>query len=390
MASPTPAPPRLSQGKIGIAASQGRIFTVIGGVLAVALVVIYALFSGKEEKKTEEIVLQQAPSPSKNVAPPPDLPDEPAPPPPIIFDNANISPPPPEIDFEIEEAPIDQATANSLAQRLKSPIMVLSGSPRNSVATGENKEDISGFLAGSDGNVSFAKNSMQQSFASTVVSTRIKNMRTTIAQGKIINAVLETAINTQLPGNIRAIISRDVYAEQGKNILIPKGSRVIGAYNTALILGQNRVFIIWNRIIRPDGIDVMINSPGVDNLGRAGINGFIDTRFGEMLSAATLSSVLGLGLAVVSQQIDGSDDQQQQVTQGSGGGGAFTTTQASTPQQAASQGAQRIGEIGGKVASQLLDVRPRITIDQGTPVSIFVQNDLIFPDDIAGGSRVIP
>jgi type IV secretion system protein VirB10 len=231
---------------------------------------------------------------------------------------------------------------------------------------------------------------MRQSSASTVVSSRIKNMRTTIAQGKIINAVLETAINTQLPGNIRAIINRDVYAEQGRNILIPKGSRVIGTYNTALILGQNRVFIIWNRIIRPDGIDVMINSPGVDNLGRAGINGFIDTRFGEMLSAATLSSVLGLGLAVVSQQIDGSDDQQQQVTQGSGGGGAFTTTQASTPQQAASQGAQRIGEIGGKVANQLLDIRPRITIDQGTPVSIFVQNDLIFPDDIAGGSRVIP
>ncbi len=120
----------------------------------------------------------------------------------------------------------------------------------------------------------------------------------TIAQGKIVDAVLETAVNTDLPGEMRAIVSRDVFAESGRQIMIPKGSRLIGTYNTSVARGQARVMIIWTRLIRPDGLDIAIGSGGVDALGRAGVEGSVDNKYAEIFSAAMLTSVLDIGVAV--------------------------------------------------------------------------------------------
>jgi type IV secretion system protein VirB10 len=362
------------------------VFTFVVGGLILGLFVIYAIFGGDDDKKSDELLLQKAPPAQvKNIAPPADLPDEAPPPPPLPFETTT-APPPPEIEFEVEKN-VDEKTQTSLAERLKSPIMVLGGSSSKAAPTGQGDED-QGVFNGDDSNMAFAKKSMQKSVAPTVISRKIRNMRSTIAQGRIINAVLETAINTQLPGPIRAIVSRDTYAEHGRAILIPKGSRLIGVYNTNIFNGQQRVFIVWNRVIRPDGVDVMINSIGVDDLGRAGVNGFIDTRFGEMLSAVTLTSLLGVGMAYGVEQLG--DGEPVQQTQGLGNqGNVFTTTNAQSSQQAAIQGAARIGQVGTNAAQRLMDMRPRITIDQGTTVNVFVQNDLVFPDNIAG-SQIIP
>ena len=121
------------------------------------------------------------------------------------------------------------------------------------------------------------------------------DMHFVLAKGKIIEAVLETAINSDLKGEIRAVISRDVFAEQGKLILIPKGSKVFGTYATSGAYG--RIDIIWNRIDLSNGYTITLDGTGVDNLGRKGDQGRVDNKFKERLTNAVLLSAFNIGVA---------------------------------------------------------------------------------------------
>ena len=146
---------------------------------------------------------------------------------------------------------------------------------------------------GFDGGVIDNSDILQPSTASSVVATKVNNLDRSLIQGKIIDAVLETAINTQLqsPSIVRAILSRDTYAEQGKNVLIPKGSRLVGTYSAATTAGQTRILVTWTRIITPSGVDVAINAPAADSLGRAGLEGFYDDAlFNKLFSSANVIS----------------------------------------------------------------------------------------------------
>ena len=99
----------------------------------------------------------------------------------------------------------------------------------------------------------------------------LENQDTLITQGTFISGVLETAINSDLPGMIRAIVDQNVYGRTGQVVVIPKGSRLVGRYNANLTGGQARVFVVWSRLERPDGVVADIGSPGVDGLGVAGL-----------------------------------------------------------------------------------------------------------------------
>ncbi|MEK6734195.1 MAG: TrbI/VirB10 family protein, partial [Pseudomonadota bacterium] len=120
----------------------------------------------------------------------------------------------------------------------------------------------------------------------SISATYIGDMQRVIAQGKVIDAVLETAINTDLPGTLRAVVSNDVFSESGKNVLIPRGSRLVGTYASNVTFGITRVQIAWSRVIRPDGIDIKIASPSIDNLGRTGTEGKVDDHTLRNLSTA--------------------------------------------------------------------------------------------------------
>ena len=90
-----------------------------------------------------------------------------------------------------------------------------------------------------------------------------------MTQGTLIPAVLETAIDTDLPGYVRAVVSRDVRSFDGSKVLIPRSSRLIGQYKSGLADGQTRAYVIWSRLIRPDGVSVALGSPAVDFSGRS-------------------------------------------------------------------------------------------------------------------------
>ena len=179
----------------------------------------------------------------------------------------------------------------------------------------------------------------------------------TITEGTVIAGVLETAINSDLPGMVRAVNSADVFSHDGSQLLIPKGSRLVGRYQSDIRRGQVRIFIIWTRLIRADGLSVMINSPGTDPLGRAGLEGDVDTHFFQIFGAAILLSV-----------IDGGLDVGLEMARRQGNNSDTTIIQND-------RGLNRAAELALQDA---IRIQPTIHIDQGTRISILVARDLDF------------
>jgi type IV secretion system protein VirB10 len=217
--------------------------------------------------------------------------------------------------------------------------------------------------------------------------TTIGNLAYTIAQGKIIDCVLETAINTDLPGIVRAIISRDVFAEAGKNILIPKGSRLIGSYTANVAQGQSRVSIVWNRLIRPDGIDMSITSNAIDKLGRAGVNGDLDNKYFETLGNAMLLSIINIGAAAATQKITNAQNPTSVTT--TNGNNTVTQNSGNATDTAVQNAISTFNSTTNGLVQNALKVTPTVTIDQGTIVKVLINQDVIFPADLAQGVKII-
>ncbi|UDF05242.1 TrbI/VirB10 family protein [Asticcacaulis sp. AND118] len=184
-----------------------------------------------------------------------------------------------------------------------------------------------------------------------VRATRITAPSRTVSQGTLIPAVLETALNSDLPGYTRALVSREVRSFDGTRVLIPRGSRLIGSYRSGLQSGQNRLFITWSRLIRPDGTAIVLADPSTDNLGQAGQTGDVDTHFFKRFGSAMLLSIVG-GLANSS---NGSDSNTIVIGTAQGANNAAT---------AALQADSKIG--------------PTVRVAQGTPIQVFVSRDLDF------------
>lgn len=257
---------------------------------------------------------------------------------------------------------------------MKSNMLVMDGGA-GAVASEQSKTATNAkqSIAERDRNAQFSKDVLALTTAEQTAAAKLNNLNSTIAQGKIVDAVLETAINTDLPGTLRAIVSRDVYAESGRNIMIHRGSRLIGTYNTEILRGQSRVFIIWTRLIRPDGVDIAIGSAGIDTLGRAGMSGHVDNKYFETFSAALLTSMISIGAAVTTDSLIGGSGTSTQNTDGS------VSSTGSPGSAAASSAVTTIGTISRDIINNTLDLRPTITVDQGARVNVFVNKDLIFP-----------
>jgi type IV secretion system protein VirB10 len=170
--------------------------------------------------------------------------------------------------------------------------------------------------------------------------------KTTVTQGTMIPAVLETAINTDVPGYVRAVVSQDVRSFDGTRVLVPRSSRLIGQYQSGLQAGQKRAYVIWTRLIRPDGVSVMLSSPASGFDGSGGLPGQVDSHFFSRFGSAMLLSVIG-GLSTVAS------------------GGASLIVGGG--QNAASTALQQNGQIG-----------PTIRVRMGEPIRVFTARDLDF------------
>lgn len=218
-------------------------------------------------------------------------------------------------------------------------------------------------------------NSLQKT-KSGVVATIINDRSHTIAQGKLLTAVLETAINTEVPGSIRGIISRDVYGEAGNEVLIPRGSRLYGSYSSKILQGQGRVEISWTRLIRPDGVDLAITFNASDQFGRAGIAGEVDSKYGSIIASSMLTSILAVGGVAAAQKLltnNASTTTTTNPTQGT------TTTTGSAVNQVISDVSKTIIDTVGQVVGSAINVTPVIRVPQGTRVTVVVNSDITVP-----------
>uniref|UniRef100_A0A3B0IVE0 Type IV secretion system protein virB10 n=1 Tax=Wolbachia endosymbiont of Aleurodicus dispersus TaxID=1288877 RepID=A0A3B0IVE0_9RICK len=157
-------------------------------------------------------------------------------------------------------------------------------------------------ISGSSGEGKATDAVLSNTSAQSSKATKAGKLGLMIIQGKVIDAILETAISSDLQGMFRAVVSRDVYAETGDTILIPKGSRLIGGYSFDSNVAKARVNINWNRIILPHGIDVAIASSGTDELGRAGIAGIVDNKIASALFSSVALAGVSIGSAVIGQK----------------------------------------------------------------------------------------
>jgi type IV secretion system protein VirB10 len=173
--------------------------------------------------------------------------------------------------------------------------------------------------------------------------------------GSIIPAALITGIRSDLPGQITAQVTQNVYdSPTGRILLIPQGSRLIGDYDADVAFGQSRVLLAWNRLILPDGRSILLErQPGADPRGFAGLQDRTDFHWGGVIKAALVSTVLGVGAEL------GSGDEGNLV-------------------RALRRGSQdSINRAGEQIVSRELNVRPTLTIRPGFPVRVIVTRDLI-------------
>jgi type IV secretion system protein VirB10 len=191
-----------------------------------------------------------------------------------------------------------------------------------------------------------------------VEATRFANPATTVPKGTVMQAVLESALDSTRAGMARAIISRDIYGFDGTRILIPRGSRLIGEYKADVQQGQNRALIEWQRLMRPDGALINLDSPSADPLGRAGIKGKVNSHFFARYSGAILQSALTIGEQVAINKLAPAET----IYASPGLLGLQNTTQG-------------LGQQNGATGA---GIQPTITVKQGTSVSVFVARDLDF------------
>jgi type IV secretion system protein VirB10 len=114
---------------------------------------------------------------------------------------------------------------------------------------------------------------------------------TLMVRGTYIRCVLETRVITDVPGFTSCIVTEPVYSINGRRLLLPKGSKILGTYGSAAV-GGNRVAVVWDRITTPTGLDINMSSPGVDNLGSAGHPGHYDAHWPQRITSALLISMI--------------------------------------------------------------------------------------------------
>ena len=173
--------------------------------------------------------------------------------------------------------------------------------------------------------------------------------------GSVIPAALMTGIRSDLPGQITAQVTENIYdSPTGRILLIPQGTRVIGEYSNDVGFGQRRVLLVWNRLIFPNGRSITLErQPGSDTEGYAGLEDGVDYHWWDLVKAAGLSTLLAVGAELAA------DDDDRLI-------------------QAIRNGAQdTINDAGQQIVRRQLTITPTLTIRPGFPVRVIVTRDLV-------------
>lgn len=277
----------------------------------------------------------------------------------------DVPPPPSVVVTDPAAPPTEEPPVEEFPERYKSKQIVLD-SAKDSEGDGLSGDTGDGLtVAGEDRNSKYL--AAASSLADRSATARqIKRIDALIPEGTMIPGILETAIVSDLPGQVRAIVSQDVHSFDGRRILIPTGTRLIGEYQSEITRGQKRIFVIWTRLIRNDGVTVRLNSIGADSLGRSGLTGRVDNKYRERFGSAILLSIVGAGASYLT---------------GFGSGQAFgnDNSDAQDAEALARETiAQTFSDMANQALSENLRIPPTISVSQGERIFVYVRQDLDF------------
>ena len=270
-----------------------------------------------------------------------------------------------EFQMQQEALRIAREQKKRMEERRRSPQIIFDESNTGpSGATPAVSSQGSSLLGGEqDPNIAFA-DKYANAEVETAQASQLQNLETLVTQGTVIDGILETAIQSDLPGMVRAIVSEDVFSFDNSTLVIPKGSKLVGRYRSALTTGQSRVFVIWNRLIRNDGVSINIGSYGTDDLGRSGLAGVVDTHFFERFGSSVLLSLIDTGLQIGVNAVD--DDDQATVALETG------------------SDFSRSAEIA---LENTIGIPPTVHVHQGSRIKVFVGKDLDFSQVASNGRK---
>ncbi len=335
-------------------AMKQKKFGVFGFILmGAAAILLLFFFNGKEKPKDglqkESVEFEPA---AKRIVTVPEAPVVP-----ILKERGPT-------DADLAKAAQEEAMRQA---RLKSAILVYGSHSDKTTNSGDaNRLDASGIQTGSSNPNSRFQENLASSTTPNSKASSLSNLGQTILQGKLIDAVLETAIHSDLPGMIRAMVSHDIYAESGDSVLIPKGSRLVGQYNSELVKGQSRIFVVWNRLVRPDGIEVALGSGGTDPLGRAGLSGKVNNHFWKIFGNSLLMSIIGAGTA---------------------NAGVDTTDPYNSTAAYRQQAAEAFQSSSARILEDAINIPPTITVKQGVLIKVLVARDLDFSEALGSSNQ---
>ena len=192
----------------------------------------------------------------------------------------------------------------------------------------------------------------------TVSPDRLVNpaSRYVVQAGAVIPAALITGIRSDLPGQVTAQVTEHIYdSPTGRYLLIPQGSKLIGVYDSQVSFRQDRVLLVWTRLIMPNGRSIVLErQPGADTQGFAGLEDEVDHHWGRLFTAAALSTLLGVGAELGAANNDGA---------------ILTALRRGS--------ADSLNQAGQQVVRRNLNIQPTITIRPGFPVRVVINRDLV-------------
>ncbi|MBH5370508.1 TrbI/VirB10 family protein [Bradyrhizobium glycinis] len=262
-------------------------------------------------------------------------------------------------DQETEAARISQlfASANGRGVRPSgtAPLGSERGVPPNATSSG----DDGSAQNGQDRKLAFVNASVDRR---TVSPDRVMRPASPyiVQAGTVIPGALITGIRSDLPGQITAQVTENVFdTPTGRFLLVPQGARLIGIYDSQVSFGQSRVLLVWTRLMMPNGRSIVLErQPGTDTAGYAGLEDQVDNHWGELFKAAALSTFLAVGTEL--------------------GAGSDTNSNDSAIIQALRHGASdSLNQTGQQVVRRSLNIQPTLTVRPGFPIRVIVNHDLI-------------
>jgi type IV secretion system protein VirB10 len=212
------------------------------------------------------------------------------------------------------------------------------------------------------------------------MATRMTDQNLILPKGRQADCILTGRIIDEVPGFTSCVLAQNLYSDNGRVLLLERGSELTGEYGVTNQLGLERLFVTWTRLKTPEGIAIELSSPGADRLGTSGIPGHLDNRWGARIGAAfLLSFVKDITVAIINKE-----------TQPAAGS---TVSVQTAPGQNTLNASSSLAE---EVIKQTIKVRPRTTINEGDRISIYVARDLDFSPvyalktaGIAGATRLL-